>query len=88
MDKYGNEPRKGADILVQALEREGIDTVFAYPGGASMEIHQALTRSGSIRNILCRHEQVWSSFPTPYFASVYQSFLQNQMFYFSDTLIS
>jgi len=31
--------------------------VFAYPGGASMEIHQALTRSTKIRNILCRHEQ-------------------------------
>ncbi|BFI39660.1 acetolactate synthase I/II/III large subunit [Marchantia polymorpha subsp. ruderalis] len=52
-----DEPRKGADILVEALEREGIRTVFAYPGGASMEIHQALTRSSSIRNILCRHEQ-------------------------------
>lgn len=58
MDRYGNEPRKGCDILVQALEREGVDTVFAYPGGASMEIHQALTRSPTIRNVLCRHEQV------------------------------
>lgn len=57
MDRYGSEPRKGADILVQALEREGVGRVFAYPGGASMEIHQALTRS-PIRNILCRHEQV------------------------------
>jgi len=56
-DRFGNEPRKGCDILVQALEREGVDTVFAYPGGASMEIHQALTRSGAIKNILCRHEQ-------------------------------
>lgn len=46
----------GADIFVQALEREGVDTVFAYPGGASMEIHQALTRS-KIRTILPRHEQ-------------------------------
>eukprot|EP00243_Klebsormidium_subtile_P003014 TRINITY_DN16146_c0_g1_i1.p1 TRINITY_DN16146_c0_g1~~TRINITY_DN16146_c0_g1_i1.p1 ORF type:complete len:724 (-),score=199.36 TRINITY_DN16146_c0_g1_i1:339-2510(-) len=56
--RYGdNEPRKGSDILVEALEREGVRNVFAYPGGASMEIHQALTRSGSIRNILCRHEQ-------------------------------
>ena len=52
-----DEPRKGCDILVEALEREGVDMVFAYPGGASMEIHQALTRSASIRNILCRHEQ-------------------------------
>jgi len=57
VDRFGNAPRKGSDMLVQALEREGVNTVFAYPGGASMEIHQALTRSGSIRNILCRHEQ-------------------------------
>ena len=58
VDRYAGEPRKGADILVQCLEREGVRTLFAYPGGASMEIHQALTRSSSIRNILCRHEQV------------------------------
>ena len=58
VDCFGNEPRKGADILVQCLEREGVQTLFAYPGGASMEIHQALTRSSKIRNILCRHEQV------------------------------
>ena len=44
----------GRDILVRALEREGVDTIFAYPGGASMEIHQALTRS-TIRTILPRH---------------------------------
>ena len=56
-DRFGIEPRKGADILVQALEREGVRQLFAYPGGASMEIHQALTRSPLIRNILCRHEQ-------------------------------
>jgi acetolactate synthase I/II/III large subunit len=48
---------KGADILVQALEREGVEVVFAYPGGCSMEIHQALTRSKKIRTILPRHEQ-------------------------------
>ena len=53
-----DEPRKGADILVEALEREGVDCVFAYPGGASMEIHQSLTKSVTgIRNVLCRHEQ-------------------------------
>ncbi|KAK8942391.1 hypothetical protein KSP39_PZI009235 [Platanthera zijinensis] len=52
-----DEPRKGADVLVQALEREGVVDVFAYPGGASMEIHQALTRSSTITNHLLRHEQ-------------------------------
>lgn len=46
----------GCDILVQALEREGVEVIFAYPGGASMEIHQSLTRS-KIRTILPRHEQ-------------------------------
>jgi acetolactate synthase-1/2/3 large subunit len=47
---------RGSDILVQALEREGVEYIFAYPGGASMEFHQALTRS-KIRTILPRHEQ-------------------------------
>ena len=52
-----DEPRKGSDVLVEALEREGVKHVFAYPGGASMEIHQALTRSNIIKNVLPRHEQ-------------------------------
>jgi len=47
----------GRDIIVQALEREGVEVIFAYPGGASMEIHQALTASQKIRTILPRHEQ-------------------------------
>src|SRR5271155_192543 len=46
----------GRDIFVEALEREGVEVMFAYPGGASMEIHQALTKS-KIRTILPRHEQ-------------------------------
>src|SRR6516165_4653662 len=46
----------GSEILVACLEREGVEVIFAYPGGASMEIHQALTRS-TIRTILPRHEQ-------------------------------
>src|SRR5688572_12793893 len=47
---------KGSDILVAALEREGVEAIFAYPGGASMELHQSLTKS-TIRTILPRHEQ-------------------------------
>ncbi|DBA69448.1 hypothetical protein WJX79_010912 [Trebouxia sp. C0005] len=57
VDRFGDEPRKGADIVVQCLEREGAHRVFAYPGGCSMEIHQALTRSNLVKNTLCRHEQ-------------------------------
>lgn len=52
-----NPAISGADILVQALEREGVEFMFAYPGGASMPLHQALTRSSKIRTVLPRHEQ-------------------------------
>jgi acetolactate synthase-1/2/3 large subunit len=48
----------GADILVKALVDHGVDVIFAYPGGASMPLHQALTRyAGKIRTVLPRHEQ-------------------------------
>ena len=50
-------PMKGRDILVKALENEGVKAIFGYPGGASMEIHQGLTLSKQIRMILPRHEQ-------------------------------
>src|SRR6201988_1767708 len=51
------ETMNGAEILVAAMEREGVEVILAYPGGASMPIHQALTRSTKIRTILPRHEQ-------------------------------
>lgn len=48
----------GADILVQSLVRHGVETIFAYPGGCSMPLHQALTRvKDQLRTILPRHEQ-------------------------------
>ncbi len=48
----------GADIVVQSLVRHGVDTIFAYPGGCSMPLHQALTRvTDKLRTILPRHEQ-------------------------------
>src|SRR5579875_2163514 len=51
-------PTTGADVLVESLARHGVDVVFAYPGGASMPLHQALTRHRDrIRTILPRHEQ-------------------------------
>ena len=48
---------RGCDVVVRCLENLGVDTIFAYPGGASMELHQALTRTKKIRTILPRHEQ-------------------------------
>ena len=51
-------PFTGADVLVESLVRHGVEVVFAYPGGASMPMHQALTRyRDKIRTILPRHEQ-------------------------------
>ncbi len=48
----------GADILVKSLVDHGVEVIFAYPGGASMPLHQALTRyKDRIRTILPRHEQ-------------------------------
>jgi acetolactate synthase-1/2/3 large subunit len=48
----------GADILVQSLVNLGVDTIFAYPGGCSMPLHQSLTRfQDRLRTILPRHEQ-------------------------------
>src|SRR5947199_10242625 len=58
MSAKAASPQSGADILVQCLLNHGVDTVFAYPGGASMPIHQALTRvKDRLRTILPRHEQ-------------------------------
>ena len=54
----GSQPTSGADIVVQSLVNHGVDTVFAYPGGASMPLHQALTRfRDKVRVVLPRHEQ-------------------------------
>lgn len=47
----------GADVVVECLSRENVDVIFAYPGGASQELHQALARSDKVRVILPRHEQ-------------------------------
>lgn len=48
----------GSDIVIEALIREGVEDIFAYPGGASLELHQSLAkRKDDIRVILPRHEQ-------------------------------
>ena len=48
----------GADVVVESLIRHGVEVIFAYPGGASMPLHQSLTKyKDKIRTILPRHEQ-------------------------------
>ena len=46
---------RGADALIAALERAGVDTVFGMPGGASLPLYDALLDS-PIRHVLMRHE--------------------------------
>ena len=47
---------RGNEIVIKCLEHQGVDLLFAYPGGFSMELHQALQKS-EMRVILPRHEQ-------------------------------
>lgn len=46
----------GAEVLLKALEDQGVDTIFGYPGGAVLEIYEAL-KGSPIRHVLARHEQ-------------------------------
>jgi len=49
--------RKGADIVIETLKEEGVEYIFGHPGGAIMEVYDALYRDGTIKHILTRHEQ-------------------------------
>ncbi|SFR05151.1 biosynthetic-type acetolactate synthase large subunit [Desulfoscipio geothermicus] len=48
--------KTGAEILVQSLLAEGVDTIFGYPGGMVLPIYDALY-DADLRHILTRHEQ-------------------------------
>src|ERR1041385_238292 len=47
----------GAEIVLEALPREGVDVIFGYPGGANLPIYQQLPRYPKLRHVLVRHEQ-------------------------------
>ncbi|HEV2962762.1 MAG TPA: biosynthetic-type acetolactate synthase large subunit [Candidatus Angelobacter sp.] len=49
---------RGARILLEALIREGVDTIFGYPGGAVLHIYDELAKAAPwLRHVLARHEQ-------------------------------
>ncbi|HEX9108720.1 MAG TPA: thiamine pyrophosphate-binding protein, partial [Longimicrobiales bacterium] len=53
-----SEQRSGAQIMCEALIREGVEVLFGIPGGAIMPFYHALPEySGRLRHVLCRHEQ-------------------------------
>jgi acetolactate synthase-1/2/3 large subunit len=47
----------GGDILIRALQEEGVEYIFGYPGGAVLHTYDALFKQNRIRHILVRHEQ-------------------------------
>ena len=51
------EQLSGGDMIVRALEDEGVEYIFGYPGGAALHIYDAIFKANSVPHILVRHEQ-------------------------------
>ncbi|MBO6658492.1 MAG: acetolactate synthase 3 large subunit [Pseudomonadales bacterium] len=51
------EKLSGGDMLIRALQDEGVDVIFGYPGGAVLHIYDALFKQNQIQHVLVRHEQ-------------------------------
>ncbi len=47
----------GAEIVIECLKEQGVDTVFGYPGGTILNVYDALYKHSEIRHILTSHEQ-------------------------------
>ena len=47
----------GSEIVIECLKEQGVDTVFGYPGGAILNIYDALYKHPEIRHVLTSHEQ-------------------------------
>ncbi len=47
----------GSEILVECLKREGVDTIFGYPGGVVLGLYDYLYKQTDLHHVLCRHEQ-------------------------------
>ena len=47
----------GSEIVIECLKEQGVDTVFGYPGGAILNIYDALYKHEEIKHILTSHEQ-------------------------------
>jgi acetolactate synthase-1/2/3 large subunit len=51
------EKLSGAEMVVRALQDEGVEIIFGYPGGAVLHIYDALFQQDKVQHILVRHEQ-------------------------------
>ncbi len=52
-----SEMLSGAEMLVRALQDEGVEYLFGYPGGAALHIYDAIFKQQKVEHILVRHEQ-------------------------------
>jgi acetolactate synthase-1/2/3 large subunit len=56
--KTNAAPKTGADLLIDLLINQGVETLFGYPGGAVLPIYDAIYKAkGKIEHVLFRHEQ-------------------------------
>ena len=51
------EQMTGAEMVIQALEDQGVEHIFGYPGGAVLPIYDAMFQQDKVQHILVRHEQ-------------------------------
>ncbi|MDP4607769.1 MAG: acetolactate synthase 3 catalytic subunit [Burkholderiaceae bacterium] len=57
-DAVGQAPElMGSEVLVKALQAEGVQQIWGYPGGAVLYIYDALYKQDTIQHVLVRHEQ-------------------------------
>lgn len=47
----------GSEIIIECLKEQGVDTVFGYPGGAILNVYDALYKQNDIKHVLTSHEQ-------------------------------
>jgi acetolactate synthase-1/2/3 large subunit len=56
-DKTMSKTMTGAEMIVEALKDQGVDTIFGYPGGAVLPIYDAIFQQNYVKHVLVRHEQ-------------------------------
>jgi len=55
--RHEGKEMSGAEMVIRALEAEGTEFVFGYPGGAIMPVYDSILDADTMRHILVRHEQ-------------------------------
>lgn len=56
-DAAPSATKSGAELLLDAMEEQGVEVIFGYPGGAVLPIYDALDRRDTIKHVMVRHEQ-------------------------------